>query len=116
MHALLSQREALSTRILTRHCSHYVSPSQTPQVMGEVRRFLEGLIVRGLVVRGFILGGLILRGLFVRCLDLRGWNLRGLLVRGLAVRGWVLRGLVVRSLIVNERFGGFTRPWENRAE
>ena len=49
-------REVLSTRILTRHCSHYVSPSQTPQVMGEVRRFLEGLIVRGLVVRGFILG------------------------------------------------------------
>ena len=110
MPCLVGERSSLP-RILTKHCSHYVSPSQTPQVMGEVRRFLEGLIVRG-----FILGGLILRGLFVRCLDLRGWNLRGLLVRGLAVRGWVLRGLVVRSLIVNERFGGFTRPWENRAE
>ena len=48
--------------------------------------------------------------------DVSGLNIMSLIVRGLFVRGFIVKGLDIRCLIVYERFGGFTRAWENLAE
>ena len=50
--------------------------------------------------------GLVVIGLVVKCLV-------GI---SLVVKCLVVIGLVVISLVVKERFGGFTKPWENLTE